>query len=240
MGATTLAAVSRRLSKEISRLAFSSPVARVYNPLDYARAPHEAYLERYGAGRGGVVLLGMNPGPFGMVQTGVPFGDVRMVRDWLGIEATVTPPAEQHEKRPILGFACTRSEVSGSRLWGWARQRFELPERFFARFFVINYCPLAFMEASGKNVTPDKLSARERSPLFAACDEALRRAVDILEPHHVVGIGGFAEARARAALDGRGLTISTILHPSPANPSANKAWAATIERQLREAGVALE
>jgi single-strand selective monofunctional uracil DNA glycosylase len=237
MGATTLTAVSRQLSKKVSRLAFLPPVANVYNPLAYARAPHEAYLERYGFGRGGVVLVGMNPGPFGMAQTGGPFGDVGMVRDWLGLEGHVDVPAEQHEKRPVLGFACKRSEVSGSRLWGWARHRFESPERFFERFFVINYCPLAFMEASGKNLTPDKLPAAERSALFAVCDEALRRAVEILEPQHVVGVGGFAEARARSALEGYELTISTILHPSPANPSANKAWAATIERQLREAGI---
>jgi len=237
MGATTLTAVSRQLSKKVSKLTFLPPVACVYNPLAYARAPHEAYLERYGNGRGGVVLLGMNPGPFGMVQTGVPFGEVAMVRDWLGLEGRVGVPEQQHEKRPVLGFACKRSEVSGARLWGWARQRFETPERFFERFFVINYCPLVFMEASGKNLTPDKLPAAERAPLFAACDEAVRQAVDILEPKHVVGIGGFAEARARSALEGYDLTISTMLHPSPANPSANKAWAATIERQLREAGV---
>jgi single-strand selective monofunctional uracil DNA glycosylase len=239
MGATTLAAVSRQLSNKVSRLTFLPPVAYVYNPLAYARAPHEAYLERYGSARGGVVLIGMNPGPFGMVQTGVPFGDVGLVRDWLGLEAPVKAPASQHEKRPVLGFACKRSEVSGSRLWGWARQRFEEPARFFARFFVLNYCPLAFVEASGKNLTPDRLPAAEKAPLFAACDDALRQAVEILEPRHVVGIGGFAEARARAALDGYELAISTILHPSPANPSANKSWSTTIERQLREAGIEL-
>jgi single-strand selective monofunctional uracil DNA glycosylase len=237
MGAKTLTAVSRQLSKKVSALTFLPPVARVYNPLAYARAPHEAYLERYGFGRGGVVLVGMNPGPFGMAQTGVPFGDVAMVRDWLRLAGRVDVPEQQHDKRPILGFACKRSEVSGSRLWGWARQRFETPERFFERFFVLNYCPLAFMEASGKNLTPDKLPAAEKSALFAVCDEALRQAIDILEPKHVVGIGGFAEARARFALADYSLTISTILHPSPANPTANKAWAATIEKQLREAGV---
>jgi single-strand selective monofunctional uracil DNA glycosylase len=239
MGATTLTAVSRQLSNKVSRLTFLPPVACVYNPLAYASAPHQAYLERYGFGRGGVVLLGMNPGPFGMVQTGVPFGDVGFVRDWLGIEARVKVPAEQHAKRPVLGFACRRSEVSGSRLWGWARQRFETPERFFERFFVINYCPLAFVEASGKNLTPDRLPAAEKSALFAVCDEALRQAVAILSPRHVVGIGGFAEARARTALAGHDIGISTMLHPSPANPSANKAWAPTIERQLQEAGIAL-
>lgn len=233
----TLTAISRRLCSNVSRLEFAPPVACVYNPLEYAAAPHRAYLERYGNARGGVLLVGMNPGPFGMVQTGVPFGDVEMVRDWLEIEAPVKPPKCQHDKRPVLGFACKRREISGSRLWGWARARFETPQRFFERFFVHNYCPLAFMEVSGRNLTPDRLPAHERSALYAPCDEALLRTVTLLEPRHVVGIGGFAEQRARSALEGYDVRISSILHPSPASPEANRGWAEAIERQLAAAGI---
>ena len=69
----SLAAISRSLSRKVNALAFSPPVTHVYNPLDYARAPHEAYLTRWGKGPKQVLLLGMNPGPFGMAQTGVPF-----------------------------------------------------------------------------------------------------------------------------------------------------------------------
>jgi single-strand selective monofunctional uracil DNA glycosylase len=229
-------------------------VTHTYNPLAYARVAHEAYLTRYGAGPKEVVLLGMNPGPFGMAQTGVPFGDVALVRDWLGIEAKVGAPRSVHEKRPVLGFACTRREVSGTRLWSWAKQRFGTPERFFDRFFVVNYCPLAFIEASGKNRTPDKLPAAEREALFAACDAALASIIDVLTPRHLVGIGAFAEARARQALRGRELSgrelsgrelrgrelsISTILHPSPQSPLANSGWAPRIEAQLQQAGICL-
>ena len=71
-----LARISRALARDVQTLDFSGPVTHVYNPLEYARAPHEAYLERWGRGPKRVVLLGMNPGPFGMAQTGVPFGDV--------------------------------------------------------------------------------------------------------------------------------------------------------------------
>ena len=153
----SLADVSRALSQRVARLRFAAPVCCVYNPLEYARAPHELYLSRYGASPKEVLLLGMNPGPFGMAQTGVPFGDVTLVRDWLEIFAAVDKPALEHPKRPVLGFACGRAEISGTRLWGWARERFGTPERFFRRFFVANYCPLAFMEPSGRNLTPDKL-----------------------------------------------------------------------------------
>ncbi|HTV17166.1 MAG TPA: uracil-DNA glycosylase family protein [Polyangiaceae bacterium] len=214
-------------------------MTHTYNPLRYARAPHEAYLTRFGAAPKQVVLLGMNPGPFGMAQTGVPFGDVAMVRDWLGIHAEVGTPAHVHEKRPVLGFACARREVSGQRLWGWARERFGTPERFFERFFVVNYCPLAFIEASGKNRTPDKLPLAERQPLFAACDEALAAVVERLGARHVVGVGAFAEARARQVLGERDVRISTILHPSPQSPLANSGWAPRIEAQLEQSGIAL-
>jgi single-strand selective monofunctional uracil DNA glycosylase len=214
-------------------------VCCVYNPLDYARAPHELYLSRYGGAPKEVLLLGMNPGPFGMAQTGVPFGDVTMVREWLEIVAPVSKPRDEHPKRPVLGFDCHRTEVSGTRLWGWARDRFGTPPRFFERFFVANYCPLAFVEASGANRTPDKLPAEEQRALTAACDEALLAIVRLLRPRLVVGVGGFSERRARAALAGEGVAIGTILHPSPASPLANRGWAETIERQLRDLGVSL-
>ena len=231
--------IARWLSREIEPLAFRPPTACTYNPLVYARKSHEAYLRRYARRGIEALLLGMNPGPFGMAQTGVPFGEVGMVRDFLGIEETVGRPARVHPARPIEGFACRRSEVSGRRLWGWVRDRFGSPEAFSRRFFVANYCPLVFMEASGRNRTPDALSAREREALFAPCDEALRRLVAWCDPAFVIGIGAFATGRARAALGPGGPTIGTILHPSPASPAANRGWAATVERQCRAQGIAL-
>ncbi len=233
-----LVEISRRLAGEVDALRFAPPVAYVYDPLTYARGPHEAYLERYGRPPKEVVLLGMNPGPFGMAQTGVPFGDPRMVREWLGVEGAVGKPPREHEKRPVLGFASTRAEVSGTRLWGWARDRFGTAERFFSRFFVVNYCPLVFMEESGKNRVPEKLPASEREPLFAACDRALAATIRALSPKAVIGVGKFAEDRARAVL-GDSVRIGRILHPSPASPLANSGWAESVDAQLRELDVAV-
>ena len=215
---------------------FGPPTSHVYNPLVYARARHERYLERYGARTGRVVLVGMNPGPFGMAQTGVPFGDVAMVRDFLGIEGQVGKPVREHPARPVAGFGCARSEMSGTRLWGWARDRFGEAGRFFGRFFVANYCPLAFMERSGRNRTPDKLAPAERARLFAACDEALREAVTLLRPSHVIGVGAFAEGRARAGAGGpapsrsAGSCIPARPAPPPTGtgpPRSSASWPAT-------------
>jgi len=241
---SSLVAVSRRLARAVEGLAFEPPVAWVYNPLRYAREPHERYLERWARPGIEALLVGMNPGPWGMSQTGVPFGEVGLVREWLGITGRVRRPQREHPARPVLGFECARSEVSGARLWGWARARYGSPDAFFARFFVWNYCPLAFLEESGRNRTPDKLPAGERGPLFEACDEALRGAVRCLAPRRVVGIGAFARDRAAAALasearEGGPSEVGMILHPSPASPAANRGWAAQAEAGLAVLGIEL-
>ncbi|MEN9316697.1 MAG: hypothetical protein RIS35_3090 [Pseudomonadota bacterium] len=235
--AERLIAAARTLRAACERLRFAAPVAHVYNPLDYAWLPYEAYLRRHGATRKRAVFLGMNPGPFGMMQTGVPFGEIGAVRDWMGIEAPVAMPARQHPKRPIDGFGCKRSEVSGRRLWGWAAARFGTAEAFFEECFVLNYCPLVFLEASGRNRTPDQMPASETMPLQAACDTHLREAIAALRPEWAIGIGGFAAKRLAQALGGSGPRVAQILHPSPASPAANRGWAEAVDRTLAELGV---
>jgi single-strand selective monofunctional uracil DNA glycosylase len=214
-------------------------VAYVYNPLEYARAPYEAYLKRYGQGPREIIFLGMNPGPWGMAQTGVPFGEVNAVRDWLKINEPVKKPEKTHPKRPVQGFGCNRSEVSGKRVWGWAQNRFQRPNRFFKRFWVANYCPLMFMETSGRNRTPDQLRVAERKPVLEICDLGLRDLVKEKDPSWVIGVGKFAQSRAQAALSDMGVKIGAILHPSPANPAANRGWHTAMEAQLRGLGISL-
>lgn len=234
-----LIASARRLNKALGGLRFAPPVAWVYRPLEYAWEPHRQYLERFAQGGKRVVFLGMNPGPFGMVQTGVPFGEVAAVRDWMGIRAPVGKPAAEHAKRPVEGFDCKRSEVSGRRLWGLFAQRFGTADAFFSEHFVLNYCPLVWMGESGANLTPDKLSAADMQPVEQACLSHLGEVIEILQPSFLIGIGGFAEERLRraAADSGSPAGIGRILHPSPASPAANRGWAEAASRQLAELGV---
>jgi len=234
----TLSNIFKKLNREMQALTFAEPVAYVYNPLEYAQKAHDRYLTLYGAAPREVLLLGMNPGPFGMAQTGVPFGEIAATREWLQIEETIGQPVQMHPKRPVEGFDCKKSEVSGRRLWGWAKSRFMTPETFFARYFVANYCPLIFIEAGGRNRTPDKLPQAEREPLFAACDQALIALVDFFQPRYLIGVGAFAQKRAQVSLKGRAeITIGKITHPSPANPRANRGWEGFIEKELTEMGV---
>ena len=231
-----LVRAARRLCADIDALRFSPPVGHVYNPLAYAAAVHENYLRRYGSGRKRVVFMGMNPGPFGMVQTGVPFGEVAMVRDWMGLDGAVGSPPQTHPKRPVEGFACTRSEVSGRRLWGLFAERFGSADAFFAEHFVTNYCPLAFLD-NGRNLTPDKLPAADTAALFAACDAHLRTQLETLQPEWVIGVGAWAEKRAATVAAGLPVKLGRVLHPSPASPAANRGWAEAATRQLVELGV---
>ena len=235
--AEKLIRITRALRRDVRDLRFSAPVSHVYNPLNYARRAHHQYIRRYGDGRRKVLLLGMNPGPFGMAQTGVPFGEVSWVRDWMKIQAPIEKPAIEHPKRPISGFNCPRSEVSGHRLWGTIAEHFVSPPLFFANHFVINYCPLIFMEPTGRNVTPDKLPREEKSLLFDACDRSLQRFVGVLEPEWVLGVGAFARQRAENALAESDVQIGQILHPSPANPRANRDWAGVVRSQIKEMGL---
>ena len=235
--ADNLVKAAKTLSAAVGSLGFGLPVTHFYNPLDYAWSTHELYLRTYGNSRKRIVFLGMNPGPFGMVQTGVPFGEITIIRDWLKIEGPLGKPAREHPKRPVLGFDCQRSEVSGRRLWNLFRARFGSVEDFFTGHFVLNYCPLAFFEASGRNRTPDKLPLSESAAVFTACDAHLCRVISILQPEWVIGIGCFAEQRARGVLPSGRVRIGRILHPSPASPSANRDWEGKVTGQLKRLGV---
>ncbi|WP_237607432.1 uracil-DNA glycosylase family protein [Roseimaritima sediminicola] len=237
---------AEELAEAVDRLRFADPVTHVYNPLRYAWQAHRQYLQMLNPEGCRVLFLGMNPGPWGMAQSGVPFGQIEAVKQWLGIDAPVGKPDNEHPKRPVEGLDCPRSEVSGQRLWGWIRERFGTPGDFFREHFVANYCPLVFMEASARNRTPDKLPAAEREPLVEACDDHLLKLLDALRPRFAVGVGMYAEkclqrvARQVAentAAEGHDLQVTRILHPSPASPAANRGWAPQATEQMIAAGV---
>lgn len=238
--AEELILVTDKLVHKLSPLTFSSPVACTYNPLIYARAPYDQYLRTYANNRKKVLFLGMNPGPFGMAQTGVPFGEIPAVRDWLQISGTVGKPDMEHPKRPVTGFSCSRSEVSGRRLWGLFAECFGTADSFFENHFVANYCPLVWMSETGANITPDKLPAADRDPVETACMEYLLDTIRILEPEILVGVGGYATKKleqAKAMIPGRSFVIGTLLHPSPASPVSNKNWPALPKQQLMDLGL---
>ena len=210
-----------------------------YFPLDYAWDMHVDYLNRYAQHTANVLFLGMNPGPFGMAQTGIPFGEVNNVQNWLKIHAPINTPAREHPKRPIQGLACPRSEVSGRRLWGLFRERYGSPNAFFNQHFVANYCPLLFLNENGRNITPDQLPAALKKEIERICDEHLIALIRAFLPQQLVAVGQYAERAYLRILPHlkHAPTINRILHPSPASPAANAGWAPKATQQLVAAGI---
>lgn len=226
-----------KLRRDVDKLRFGPPVTHVYNPLAYAWKGHELYLRKFAGGPKEVLFLGMNPGPFGMAQTGVPFGEIPAVRDWMKIQAEIQRPARENPKRPVEGFKCARSEISGQRLWNLFAERFGPAENFFERHFVVNYCPLAFVEETGRNRTPDKLSLDEKAALWPPCEAHLREVCEILRPKWIIGVGAFAARQAAAVVEETNIQVGQILHPSPASPAANRDWPGQVTAQMKSLGI---
>jgi single-strand selective monofunctional uracil DNA glycosylase len=233
----TLVQISSKLRDAVSELTFNEPITNIYNPLDYAWDPHVQYLNKFGNSPKKVLLLGMNPGPFGMTQTGIPFGDISMVRDWMGITGKVNKPDNEHPKRLVEGFSCKRHEGSGKRLWGWAKDEFVSADNFFELYFVINYCPLIFFDNNGSNITPDKLPKLTQLNLNKLCDEAVAETIQLLNPLYLIGIGNYAYNRLKAININENIIVDSIIHPSPANPQANRGWAEQINSKFIELGI---
>lgn len=224
------------LRKSLRGLNFPEPVHITYNPLEYAWERHCDYLEQCGSGKKKILFLGMNPGPYGMAQTGVPFGEISHVRDWIGISGPVSKPDHEHPKRPITGFDCERSEVSGRRLWGLFKEIHGTANAFFKNHFVTNFCPLVWMKDTGANLTPDKLTRESMAPVEEACRAHLAKVITALEPTHLIGVGAFAEKQLASVSDGSH-QLGKILHPSPASPAANRDFAGTAAQQLAKLGL---
>jgi single-strand selective monofunctional uracil DNA glycosylase len=216
-------------------------VAWTYRPLDYAWEVHEAYLRRY-VGRPRALLVGMNPGPWGMGQTGVPFGDPVLVGQWLGLaDAPVHPPAGLHPKRPVLGWASKRREGSGKRLWDYLRNSGPDPRRALRDVLIVNHCPLLLFDEAGRNITPDKLPRAQREPLLQVCDAGIERMARATGAQVMVGIGRYAEKQCLKVAEDLGAEVTQIPHPSPASPVANqdggRIWAAAVDATLRDIGI---
>jgi single-strand selective monofunctional uracil DNA glycosylase len=223
-----------RLNDELAELTFRPPVYRVVNPWDYAKPGRDGFLRKLGDSPR-TFFLGMNPGPWGMAQTGVPFGEVGMVRDWMGLHPEVSPPENEHPKRPVEGMACSRREVSGRRFWGLMRDHYGSAADCLAEVAVWPFCPLMWLKESGANLPPNQLRVSERRPMEEMCDRSLAGVLDVLQPQHLVAIGQYAEVALARVCPER--EVTRILHPSPASPAANQDWAGTVTRQLKDAGV---
>ncbi len=207
----------------------------IYNPLLYASKMAYAYIEEYAVSPTKYLFLGMNPGPFGMAQTGIPFGEVNAVKSYLKLNEPIESPKKEHPNRKVEGLDIKRSEVSGLRFWTLMQTHFKEAKEMRGEIYVANYCPLLFLSPvkTARNITPDKLSKETREVLYKVCDQYLFDTIDLLNCEKLIGIGKFAEKK----LKNDKIPYYSILHPSPASPLANRGWQEQAEKQLKEIGV---
>ncbi|XP_017774188.1 PREDICTED: single-strand selective monofunctional uracil DNA glycosylase-like [Nicrophorus vespilloides] len=213
-----LLTLDEQLCQQINLLEFDSEkVEYVYNPLEYAYNGYSQFVKKYLDTSKHILFVGMNPGPYGMCQTGIPFGDVNTVQNWFEINVEVNRPRRECPERPVLGLECKRVEQSGKRLWEYFRKKCGLPEHFFRNAFILNYCPLGFFDANGKNITPNNLKVANKRKIQQICDQYMLHVLQLLECKIVVGIGRYAQERMDNILKTSNLDVQLLYmkHPSP-------------------------
>lgn len=234
--------ITQQVSRRLREISFENKVEWIYNPLEYAWPVRKEYLRRFGSGPKRALFLGMNPGPWGMAQTGVPFSDTGIAGDWMGLGGLhVGKPVDEHPDRPVVGWELERTEGSGRRLYSFIRERLGSVDAFFGENFVFNYLPLVMFDADGKNITPSRLLKNDRLKVYDACDPYLRAMVEYYQPEVLIGIGKFALRRLEDNFADTTYTVVDIPHPSPASPIATRDggryWKRLAQRTLEETGV---
>ncbi|XP_055587018.1 single-strand selective monofunctional uracil DNA glycosylase [Uranotaenia lowii] len=229
------------LCESLKQIPLPADVAAVYNPIEYACELHQAYMQRYLDGHKPVLFLGMNPGPWGMCQTGIPFGYVPAVRDWLQLQGKVLKPIGELQARPVDGLNCTRGEQSGQRWWGLYQELCGTPEVFFRHCFVYNICPLAFFHSSGRNITPADLKGAPKLRMQEVCTQYLKIALDLFNPTVVVSVGRYTEDRVKALVrqqlvDPTRVRLLCMPHPSPRSLN-NTNWNEKAKLWIEENGL---
>ncbi|KAL2712687.1 single-strand selective monofunctional uracil DNA glycosylase [Vespula squamosa] len=250
--------IEQELCQKLQTISFPSSVAYIYNPIIYAFEVHAMYVQTYCNEPKKILFLGMNPGPWGMSQTGVPFGEISMVRDWLKLHGFIGKPSREQPDRKVTGFDCKRSEISGKRLWGLFKEMCGSPQNLFKHSYVHNYCPIALMDRKGRNITPAELKAifilffhyfyilikyflqgEEQKLIYELCDQALSKIIQLLDIKIIVGIGRFAEKRAQIVVSADNLSVQVlwITHPSP-RAVGNQNWDQKTKQRLHDLGLA--
>lgn len=234
--------VTKNLNQRIETLSIEDKVEWYYNPLDYAFPVHEAYLEKFGSDRKTGFFLGMNPGPWGMAQTGVPFTDPYIARDWMELpRRSVGSPSNERDARPIEGWESDRKEASGQKLHGFFRSIYGSLENFFENHIVMNYCPLVMYSEEATNLTPEDLLKADRESIFEICDPYLADLIEFYDPDVLVGIGRFGQRRLMDVLDLTESEVAYLPHPSPASPIATRDggdyWRGLVRDMLEERGL---
>jgi len=193
----------------------------VINPLEYLWLQYGYYTSCYHNQYPRAMIIGMNPGPKGMSQTGIPFGSPNIIPSILPNKSLFneirdnegSPVSSPH--RRITGPSNTTVEVSGNRLWSALIKRYGDFKSITSEIFVDNICPLLFLcgKNGSKNLTPDKLTpSPAKIILIRLCTERLQKIYQCLgEPSNIVALGRWSHKFLEKMFPK--VRVTYILHP---------------------------
>ncbi|KAH8374826.1 hypothetical protein KR200_006973 [Drosophila serrata] len=227
-----------KLNETLDELDPPSGIQCMYNPIVYASQLHCDYLRRYLNGAKKLVFIGMNPGPNGMAQTGIPFGNVRTVKVLMQLSGSVEKPPNEHPKRPVVGLDCRIEEPSGVRLWELFLRLAGNMETFAQQCFVHNFCPLAFFDEAGKNLTPGELKGTYKQQLRDRCLDTLEEQLHLLQPQVVVAVGEYVHTALKRSkfCKSDSVIVLRLPHPSPRSVNNNN-WPEKAQAFLEDNGL---
>jgi len=140
---------------------------KVWNPGLYGEPWHSRFRRCYPPAARPLVLFGLNPGPYGMAQTGIPFTDIRRLVS--ALPALVAELRNAGKRLEVPGLApvslppyLSRTfEASSVRVYRFLERSWGDAERGWREVVAANPCPLLFIDTeTGKNRTPADLRPR--------------------------------------------------------------------------------
>jgi single-strand selective monofunctional uracil DNA glycosylase len=223
----------------------------VLNPGRYGERWHARFRRAYPMSPRPLLVFGLNPGPYGMAQTGVPFTDLKRLESalpglWKDLVASGEPVTRPGLAPPSLARHLTRTfESSSVRVYRFLERAYGRPELALREVVFVNPCPLLFIDPeTGANRTPADLPralrARKAAELVHAFEELRRatvlEAVAELEPRGAILLGRDVAAAVgealRAALGAR--SVVEWEHPARAVPET---WSRGLADELRKRGL---
>ncbi|XP_073819638.1 uncharacterized protein isoform X2 [Musca autumnalis] len=217
--------LERELNVKLREFSFQ---LHTYNPVVHAAEIHCNYLQKYLDSPKRILFVGMNPGRYGALQTGIPFGNITTVKIGMGLKGRITPTPGQRGKIRIRGLEAPEVEhdSSSTRFWRLISELFDGAENYldllFEKCFVHNFCPLVFIDSDGLNVSLPYIEPNPR--LFAECRKTLGKQITLLKPDLIICIGKFVRSMLSKTRQAKGREILMIEHPSYKNYISADKW----------------
>ena len=206
---------------------------RVWNPQLYGLPLYRRFAaEHLPHARGGIVAFGLNPGKYGMAQTGIPFTDVtRAARVGIAIEPPGLAPASL---RPFL--KSYRVERSSASVYGLLDEAWGSPREGWRALWAVAPCGLLFLEKDGENVTPADARLARRDDVRELRLRVIRESIAAAKPRGVLLLGQDVARVAAEALAAEDVLV--VDHPVARGPGRRGPawWAQTVTEAVRKKG----